>query len=78
MKSIELNQQFMVALHTFNMDEVRKTDGYKAMVAESGGRAEDIDLVVEKVMADLRAKQSVMTPEEWKTLVNDISTMGSF
>ena len=76
MKSIELNRQFIVALHTFNMDEVRKTDAYKAMVSESDGRAEDIDLVVERVMAELRAKQSVMTPEEWKKLVNDISTIG--
>ena len=67
----------MVALHTFNMDEVRKTDAYKAMVAESDGRAEGIDLVVEQVMAELRAKQSLMTPEEWKTLVNDMSAMGS-
>jgi hypothetical protein len=75
MKEIELNREILMAMHSFDMDEVRKTDCYRAMVTESGGRVEEIELVIQEVMDKLRNKKNQMSPDDWNSLVNDIALL---
>jgi len=58
MKNIELDQEFMLAMHTFDISQVRRTAKYKEkeMLAASGAKQEKFDAVLMEMMEWIKAK----------------------
>jgi hypothetical protein len=70
-KVVELSAAYMLALHNFDMDAVRKTATYQAMVVEYG-EAKHVDAAIEQICVCLRHISDDM-PEKCAKLMQDIT-----
>ena len=56
MKTIKLDFEFMQAMHTFDIVQVRRTPKYREMLAASGARQKDLDTALMSGIEKIKEK----------------------